>query len=227
MVITTNYIKLDRSIMSWRWYKNPNTLRVFLHLLLRANIKDHEFEEMVIRRGQLATSYRSLSYDLGLSEKSVRTALGHLKQTGEVATKPCPKFLIITIKNYDTYQGRRQAIGQSKGSREAVEGQQYKNEEKGINNSVSVPKREEVQNFFRENAFRSNADKFFDYYESIGWKKNNSPITDWRAAARYWEANEKNSIPAESRREKKEKKEKPSFDIEELEEKMALSDDVL
>ena len=31
------YIKLHRSIMDWRWYDDPNTFRMFVHLLLKAN----------------------------------------------------------------------------------------------------------------------------------------------------------------------------------------------
>ena len=47
----TTYIKLDRNILNWRWYKDANTFRLFIHLLLKANIRDHDFEHVTIRRG--------------------------------------------------------------------------------------------------------------------------------------------------------------------------------
>ena len=40
----TTFIKIDRNIMDWRWYQDPNTFRLFVHLILRANIRDHDFE---------------------------------------------------------------------------------------------------------------------------------------------------------------------------------------
>ncbi|MEE3498969.1 MAG: hypothetical protein VZS12_07535, partial [Ruminococcus bromii] len=69
----TTFIKLDRNILRWRWYKKPNTLRLFVHLLLNANVVDRDFENITVCRGQLLTSRRSLSASLGISEQSVRT----------------------------------------------------------------------------------------------------------------------------------------------------------
>ena len=34
-----------------------------------------------------------------------------------------------------------------------------------------------------------------DYYKSIGWKRNGEIITDWKAALRSWEKQEKESNP--------------------------------
>lgn len=123
----TTFIKLDRNILEWRWYQDANTMRVFLHFLLKANIKEHDFETAQIPRGSLATSYPSLALELGLSIKSVRTALKHLIETGEVAVKRHPKFSVISIVNYDYYQTQTAVKRQSAGSQAAVEGQQYKN----------------------------------------------------------------------------------------------------
>lgn len=38
-----------------------------------------------------------------------------------------------------------------------------------------------------------NAQAFFDFYESKGWKVGNTPMKDWRAAVRTWES--KNAKP--------------------------------
>lgn len=51
------YIKIWRSLLDWEWYDDANTLRVFLHLLLTANHEDGEWHGMIIRRGQVVTSY--------------------------------------------------------------------------------------------------------------------------------------------------------------------------
>ena len=100
----STFIKLNRSILNWRWYKNANTMRVFIHLLLKANIKDHDFENTTVKRGQLITSVRQLSKELKISERAVRTTLEHLKTTHEVTIKTTAKYSIVTIKKYDEYQ---------------------------------------------------------------------------------------------------------------------------
>lgn len=98
------YIKLYRQMLDWGWYDDTNTKVVFLHLLLTANFKDTEWHGIQLKRGDVVTSRRSLAEDLKISERSVRTALEHLKTTHEVTIKVYPKFSIISIQNYDLYQ---------------------------------------------------------------------------------------------------------------------------
>ena len=126
----TTFIKLDRNIMEWRWYKETTTKVLFIHLLLRANFKDADFMTETIHRGELVTSYPALAAETGLSIKQVRTALEHLKETGEVAVRRQSKFSIISILCYDYYQRGGQSEGMSEGSQRAVKGQQYKNNKK-------------------------------------------------------------------------------------------------
>lgn len=134
----STYIKLDRSILRWRWFKDPNTLQLWIYLLASVNIKDNDFMRVTIHRGELATSYPSLATATGLTVKQVRTALEHLKDTGEVAVTRHPKFSVISVLNYDLYQG----AGQSKGSQTAVRGQskgtnQRIKEYKNVKNTLS------------------------------------------------------------------------------------------
>lgn len=130
MAEKSTFIKLDRNIIKWRWYQNSNTFRVFIHLLINANIESHDFEQAIINRGELATSYNSIANDLNLSIKSVRIAIDHLKRTGEVAVRKYPKFQVVAILKYDDYQkgaGKTAGKGQAEGSQGAGKGQQLKN----------------------------------------------------------------------------------------------------
>ena len=106
MADTTTWIKIDRNIMRWGWYKDNNTKAVFLHLLLKANIKPNYFMGVMIQRGEVATSYQSLADETGLSVRNVRTALEHLKSTGEVTVNRHTKFSVISIANYGLYQSQ-------------------------------------------------------------------------------------------------------------------------
>ena len=98
------YIKLHRKLTKWEWYHNANTFRVFVHLLLTANYEPRRFEGRTIERGQRVTSISKLSKELKVSVQSIRTALNHLKSTGELTIETTPKYTIITINNYISYQ---------------------------------------------------------------------------------------------------------------------------
>lgn len=98
------YIRLFRQIMRWEWYKNTNTFRLFIHLLLRANYCDMSFEGRTIRRGQLVASLPSLARETSLTVQQVRTSLAHLKLTGEITDEPCRRYRIITVMKYNDYQ---------------------------------------------------------------------------------------------------------------------------
>lgn len=140
MAEKSTFIKIDRNILKWRWYEDANTFRVFVHLIIKANIRDADFERITVKRGQLVTSYPHLSRDLGISVKSARTAIKHLKETGEVAVRTYPKYSVITVLNYDYYQENRQAKRQASGSQGAGKGQQSKNaKEKKKNNITAAP----------------------------------------------------------------------------------------
>ena len=130
MAEKSTFVKLDRNILKWRWFKDRNTLQLFLFFLLSANTTDYPFEDIIVKRGQLVTSYPQIAGQTNLTIKQIRTALGHLKRTGEVAVSITPKYSLITLKNYEKYQGRAgygAVKGQSRGSQRAGEGQQYKN----------------------------------------------------------------------------------------------------
>ena len=98
------YIKLNRKIMEWEWYGNINTCRLFIHMLLRANWKDGRFEGKVIPRGSFVSSLPKLADETSLTIREVRTAISHLKSTGEVTCKTYPKYTVFTVKNYCEYQ---------------------------------------------------------------------------------------------------------------------------
>ena len=141
-MIVKGFVKIDRKITKWRWYKDTSTFKIFLHLILTANYEDREFEDIVIKRGQRVASIRSLAAESGLTEKNVRTAIKHLKATGEVASLPTPKYTVFTVVNYDNFQegaSKRASKGQGKGKVRASKGQQYK-KVKEDNKNIPVSK---------------------------------------------------------------------------------------
>ncbi len=100
----SGYIKLYRSILEWEWFTVPNTRDVFIYLLLIANHEPKTWKGMAIERGQAVTSYQKMAQALTMSQDEVRTAIRHLKHTGEITYKATSKFGVVTIKNYCDYQ---------------------------------------------------------------------------------------------------------------------------
>ena len=98
------FVVINRNILDWEWFTDPNTLLVFMYLLIKANWKDKTWGKRKIKRGQLVTSLAKIAEETGLSVKNVRTALAHLEQTNQVANLSTPQYRIITIKNYSKYQ---------------------------------------------------------------------------------------------------------------------------
>lgn len=99
-----NYIKLNRKILEWGWYTDTNTFKLFLHLLLSANYKDGEFLGIQIKRGQALKSISKLSAETGLTSRNIRTAVDHLKATGEITCQPTRYGQLITVEKYALYQ---------------------------------------------------------------------------------------------------------------------------
>ena len=50
----------------------------------------------------------------------------------------------------------------------------------------SPPSVREIEEYCREKGFLLDAERFVDYYASIGWRVGKNPMKDWRAAVRTW-----------------------------------------
>jgi len=100
----SNFISLNRKILEWRWYNRPNTFRVFIHILLKANYVDKEWEKTIIKRGTFVTSSLKLSSELGLSRTKIRTAIKHLTETKEISVSTNKNYMLVTVNKYDSYQ---------------------------------------------------------------------------------------------------------------------------
>ena len=178
--MNAGFILLYRQITEWEWYQNPNTFRVFLHCLLMANFAEGRFEGITVNRGQFVTSLPNLSKQTKLTVQQVRTALDHLKSTGEITDKAYSKFRVITVVKYDEYQkDNRQDNSQSTGNQQAGNSQstgnqqQYNNNnngtmEKGNNDLLPLIADDEAQGIQLEQ------NRVLDAAEDAGFQKTNS-----------------------------------------------------
>lgn len=178
--MNTGFILLHRQITEWEWYQNPNTFRVFLHILLKANFTDGRFEGREVRRGQLVTSLPKLSVQTKLTIQQVRTALKHLISTGEITDEGTSQYRIITVVKYDEYQNvNRQDNSQStdeqqtSNRRATDEQQQYNNNNKGIREKGNNHLHEGLMDDADAKAIQQDHDRVLNAAEDAGFKMSN------------------------------------------------------
>jgi hypothetical protein len=134
------FILLHRSILDWEWYKNKNTLIVFIYLLLRANHKQGSWQGITIERGQVLTSIENISKNNDVTFQQARTALNHLKKTNELTIKVTNKFSLITISKYDIYNSKKKETNKQEHKQnphQSTLNQQPNNKPSTTNNNVN------------------------------------------------------------------------------------------
>lgn len=109
---TRGFVAFPRGLIDWEWYTEPNTARLFFHLLLTANWQEKQWQGIIIHPGELVTSRAQLAKQLRMSEQSVRTALEHLQSTSYITSRTGSRYSVITINNYAEIVGSNQLINQ-------------------------------------------------------------------------------------------------------------------
>lgn len=225
------FIKVYRKFMEWEWYTDINVKTLFLHCLLRANWKAGVWQGIHFEAGEFITTLPSISEETGLTVRQARTALEKLKLTGELSVKltdnvtgkSLNKCRIITVNNWDRYQGDdrqadrqidrqrvRQATGKTAGKRQQKKNikniKEYK-EYIGADAPVFCPPTlDQVRAYCLERRNAVDPEAFFDYYTRSGWRlTKGGEMKDWKATIRSWERNTKhktdgfNNAPARDR----------------------------
>ena len=203
------YIRLHRQILKWEWWSNPNTFRLFIYLLLKANYQQTKYEGKTLERGQLVTTLPQLATDNQQTIQQIRTSLSHLISTGEITVESNTRNRIITVVKYNDYQvdnrqnNRQitdnqqtdQQTNQQLFNKDIINNKKEKNNNKPLKRFVP-PTVEEVEQYCWERKNHVSASRFVDYYESVGWMVGSGggkgkPMKDWKAAIRRWERDER------------------------------------
>lgn len=157
--MNNGWVSLHRSILDWEWYEDANTVRLFIHCLLKANYEPKVWRNIAIDKGQFYTSLDSLSSELGLSTKQIRVSLDKLKRTGSVASSQHARGRMITVAKYEEYQeegrlndSQKAGSGQAEG-RVGAATNNYNNNNKVITNTPDKPKYEDCDYEFAKSAF--------------------------------------------------------------------------
>jgi len=103
------YIKFWRKTFDSGMHRNHKMFVLWMWILGHASHKRHkQFVgniEVELEPGQLVVGRKKLALELKMSEQTVRTILNRLKTAGNLTIKSTNRFSIVSIVNWDTYNG--------------------------------------------------------------------------------------------------------------------------
>lgn len=126
-MVNGGWVKLYRELKSksiWQ-LSSPEQKVVLITILLLANHEENKWEwkgeQFICKPGQLITSLNSLARECGegVSIKNVRTALDRFEKLGFLANASTKTGRLITVLNWEKYQGRDFATGKDDGKQTA------------------------------------------------------------------------------------------------------------
>lgn len=175
---TTNkgWVSIYRKILENPISSKPDYLSVWIHLLLMANHSETHFiwnnKKQVIFPGQLLTGRKKLSKITGVAESQIYKILNYLELEHQIEQQKTTKFTIITIVNWDKYQGKEQQKEQQSNNRVTTEEQQS-NTYNNVNNVDNVNKRYicSFENFWEVYPKRVAKKKAKDIYNRLATSK--------------------------------------------------------
>lgn len=170
-----------------------------------------------LRKGQLAYSEVGLSVRWRRSRGWVRRLLTELENDQRIAQQKNNVTTLITIINYEAYQSGDTANSTADDTAESTAGGTRKNNGNNGNNGntpcspprgtgrgrakFKKPTIADVTAYCQERGNTIDPQSFIDHYEANGWVcgKNRTPMRDWKAAIRTWEAKRREDQPAKPR----------------------------
>ena len=208
--MNSGFVKIYRSLLKWEWHDDPCMISLFIHLILLANYEDTKWHGMVIKRGQVLTTIRpvsnsksmSLCTTTGCSIYQIRSRLKKLENCGVINIKSTNKFTIITICNYDSYQdgingnqtqtAHKQHTNSTQTKHIIKEEKEYKENKEYICATqrctvFQKPTISDVKSYIALKGYTDvDAEQWYSYYESNGWKVGRNPMKNWHAAIATW-----------------------------------------
>lgn len=104
------WIKVHRKILEWEWWDDPNTFRVFMYCLLRANHSDKKYRGTTVEKGSFLTGLHVMAEKTKLSIQQVRTSLNKLISTNEITKESTSKGTRIYVVNWEKYQDKESEV---------------------------------------------------------------------------------------------------------------------
>lgn len=140
----SDWVKIDRRMLSKQWFSDGKTVQVYLYLLLSATAEDVRRGSVTLRRGQAMITLRDMAEKLELSVHALRLRLEKLVESRDVARKTAHNAAhgstIITICDYDSYvceMGENGTLAAQETAQETAHEKRNRKEEKPLSLPLS------------------------------------------------------------------------------------------
>jgi hypothetical protein len=198
--MNNGYIRIWRKTIESGWLKNHQLWVFWSWCLLKATYKEYDaivgFQQVHLVPGQFIFGRRQAAIETGLSERQIRTSIDLLKTAQNLTIKTTNKFSIVSIINWDTYQGNgiqndQQNDQQPTSNRPHTNIKEYILEKRV--SKTGSPEKFPVTDKMKEYAngkgysgdLNALTEKFINYHRAKG-----SKFSSWEAAWRNWLLNE-------------------------------------
>lgn len=192
------WIKLHRQLKEhWLW-KSEKRLKWWIDILITVNHCDSKVlikgTLVEVKRGQSVRSLETWAKDWNCTKSAVKNFFTLLQKDSMIDTESIQITTRLTVLNYDSYQDQLYASETQKiRSENASETQGIHKQElkelKNDNNNNKVgfkkPTLEEVKEYCKDKGV--DPIKWFNHYESNGWKVGKNPMKNWKAAIATWQ----------------------------------------
>jgi hypothetical protein len=204
------WITLQRTITNhWIWNTEPySKAQAWVDLLLHANHTDAKIiikgTIIELKRGQQARSQVTLSSQWKWSRDKVKRFLHLLESDGMIEQQTSQLTSIISICNYTSYQlsatPDKSAKNQVTSQHPAITQVTVNNEDNDNNEKKEIGKTRaqfikpsliDIENHMLTKGLefeqaREQSERFYNYYESNGWKVGKNKMANWKASASGW-----------------------------------------
>lgn len=111
-----DWIKVHRKLLDSDVFANPDTLKIWIWLLLKANYKDRTislktgkgYEDVLVKRGKVLFGRNKAEEFLHMSSSKIYRHIQKLESLGKVSVKSNNHYSIITICKYELYQSLKE-----------------------------------------------------------------------------------------------------------------------
>jgi hypothetical protein len=141
----SGWIKLYRQLLTNGWFRNHKLLVFWIYCLLKASHKPSKvtagYQVIPLEPGQFIFGRRKASAETKLSEQEIRSCLSFLKSSKNLTLKTTNKFSIISIVNWERYQGNNHQDQPAKQPAKNPQLTTFNNGENGKNKKASAQRR--------------------------------------------------------------------------------------
>lgn len=200
------WIKLYRSLMNKAWYKKPNYVHLWIHLMMKATHTGKQYwvngKAINLNPGQFVTGRKELSIETGIHESSIERILTYFdKIEHQIEQQKNSTSRLISIVNYYQYQKPEQQIEQPLNNQRTTAEQRLNTKQEGeerkegkeivympppkkpVKKKTFVPPTvDEVREYFKVNGYSDvSAVKAFEYYNVADWKdRDGKQVLNWK-----------------------------------------------